>query len=219
MLPLRTLPRLATPISPIVSLARAYSTAPVSLHTIRPHPGSQHNRKRWGRGQGSGRGGTSGRGHKGQKARSGNGKPKAGFEGGQTPITRRFPKRGFTNPTEKTYAPVNLDRLQYWIKTKRLTSSLENPITARELLLSGCIHDVKDGVKLLGDGAEYLKSPVYLEVSKASQTAIKSIEKAGGRVVCKYYNDLALKDCVHARTDRKAALPNLSIGNVLSGEM
>jgi len=189
------------------SLIRTFATAPVTIHTLRPAPGSRHSQKRLGRGQGSGRGGTSTRGHKGQKARSGNGKPKAGFEGGQTPITRRFPKRGFTNVSERTFAPVNLDRLQHWINSNRLISTPDQPITARELLHSGCVHDVKDGVKLLGDGAEHLKTPIFLEVSSASQSAIKAIEEKGGRVVCKYYNDLALKDCVQGRTDRKSALP------------
>ncbi|KAG8953974.1 YmL10 [Tulasnella sp. 424] len=193
--------------TPSISSTRQYSTQPVNLHTLRPAPGSQHTQKRLGRGQGSGRGGTSTRGHKGQKARSGNGKPKAGFEGGQTPITRRFPKRGFTNPTATEFAPVNLDRLQHWINSGRLTSSPEKPITARELLMSGCIHNVKDGVKLLGDGAEQLKSPVFLELSRASKSAISAIESQGGKVVCKYYNDLALKDLVHGRTDRQEALP------------
>ncbi|KAG9016724.1 YmL10 [Tulasnella sp. 427] len=193
--------------APSISSTRQYTTQPVALHTLRPSPGSQHSQKRLGRGQGSGHGGTSTRGHKGQKARSGNGKPKAGFEGGQTPITRRFPKRGFTNPTEREFAPVNLDRLQHWIDSGRLTSSPQSPITARELLLSGCVHNVKDGVKLLGDGAEQLKSPVFLELSRASKSAISAIESKGGKVFCKYYNDLALKDLVQGRTDRQEALP------------
>ncbi len=124
--------------------------------------------QRIGRGDGSGRGGTAGRGNKGQKARSGNGKPKAGFEGGQTSILKRFPKKGFYNQcvsnfivnfwaklcdrNVKTWAPINLDRIQHWINEGRLpTPSAERPITARELLLSGCVHNVHDGIKLLGD--------------------------------------------------------------------
>ena len=126
--------------------------------------------KRLGRGPSSGRGGTSTRGHKGQSSRSGNGKPRPGFEGGQTPITRRFPKRGFYNQcvyaylarssplisilsNTKEWAPVNLDRLQHWIDQGRIlpTSSKANPITAKHLIESKCIHNVKDGVKLLGD--------------------------------------------------------------------
>jgi ribosomal protein L15 len=128
--------------------------------------------KRVGRGQGSGHGGTSGRGHKGQKARSGPG-PRLGFEGGQTPITKLFPKRGFVNQcvisllrraalniinrNDKTWAPVNLDRLQQWILQGRLYSSPEKPITARELLRSGCIHNVHDGIKILGDVGDFQK--------------------------------------------------------------
>ncbi|CAE6495470.1 unnamed protein product [Rhizoctonia solani] len=83
--------------SELAMLGLVRGMATVGLDSLAPAKGSTHQRKRLGRGQGSGRGGTSGRGHKGQKARSGNGKPKAGFEGGQTPISRRFPKRGFFN--------------------------------------------------------------------------------------------------------------------------
>ncbi|KAJ3524303.1 hypothetical protein NM688_g8586 [Phlebia brevispora] len=182
-------------------------TSRVHLFNLSPASKSQHAQKRVGRGQGSGYGGTSGRGHKGQKARSGNGKPKPGFEGGQVPITRLFPKKGFVNANAKTYAPINLDRIQYWIEQGRLQSSPEKPITARELLLSGCIHDAHDGVKLLGDGAEHLKTPVHIVSSKASKSAIKAVEKLGGYVFCQYYNDLAIKDCLKGRTDRVSAAP------------
>ncbi|KAJ3474243.1 hypothetical protein NLI96_g12570 [Meripilus lineatus] len=183
------------------------SSGRIHLFNLSPAQNSQHAQKRVGRGQGSGRGGTSGKGHKGQKARAGNGKPKPGFEGGQTPITKLFPKRGFVNANAKTWAPVNLDRLQYWIDQGRLSSSPEKPITARELYLSGCIHDVHNGIKLLGDGAEQLKTPIHITPSRASKTAIRAVEKLGGTVFCKYYNDLALKDCVHGRTDRVQAAP------------
>jgi large subunit ribosomal protein L15 len=105
-----------------------------------------------------------------------------------------------------------------------LKSSPTEPITARELLLSGCIHQVHDGVKLLGDvrihtfapfspqptilqGAEYLKVPIHVEVARASKTAIRAVEKLGGSIVAKYYNALALRDAVHGRTDRKSAAP------------
>ncbi|KAG0705322.1 ribosomal protein L15 [Suillus ampliporus] len=181
--------------------------ARITLSNLSPAQDSQHAQKRLGRGQGSGRGGTSGRGHKGQKARTGNGKPKAGFEGGQTPITKRFPKKGFVNPNRKVYAPINLDRIQYWIDQGRLHSSPENPITARELLLSGCIHNVHDGIKLLGDNAPFLKTPIHITPSRASQSAIKAVESLGGSVFCKYYNPLALRDCVKSREDRISAAP------------
>jgi len=199
--------RIPSPYSSFQLTFRTYATNRITLTSIGPVPASQHNQKRLGRGQGTGRGGTSTKGHKGQNARAGNGKPYPGFEGGQTPITRRFPKRGFFNQNCKTFAPVNLDRLQHWIDIGRLSFSRENPITARELLLSGCVHDVQDGIKVLADGAVHLRTPIHIEVSRASQTAIRAIEQAGGSVVCKFYNVLALRDLVHGRTDRKSADP------------
>ncbi|KAF7322742.1 Ribosomal-L18e/L15P domain-containing protein [Mycena chlorophos] len=178
----------------------------ISLRNLKPQLGSQQNQKRVGRGQGSGYGRTAGRGMNGQKSRSGPG-IRPGFEGGQTPITKLFPKRGFVNRNEKKWAPVNLDRIQHWIDQGRLTSSPESPITARELLLSGCIHDVQDGIKVLGDGMQFFNTPIYITPSRASKSAIKAIEKNGGHVVCKYYNTLALRDCVKGRTDRVEAAP------------
>ncbi|KAF5324816.1 hypothetical protein D9611_004465 [Ephemerocybe angulata] len=178
----------------------------VSLANLAPARGASHNQKRVGRGQGSGYGGTSGRGHKGQKARSGS-SLRAGFEGGQTPITKLFPKRGFINQNQKTWGVVNLERIQHWINQGRLSSSPENPITARELLASGCIHNAHDGVKILGDNATELKTPIYVVASRASKSAIEAIEAAGGKVVCKYYNELALRDCLKGRTDRVSAAP------------
>ncbi|KAI0085411.1 ribosomal protein L15 [Irpex rosettiformis] len=190
------------------SLPRVKAAASrIHLFNLSPAQGSQHKQKRLGRGQGSGRGGTSGKGHKGQKARAGNGKPKPGFEGGQTEITKLFPKKGFVNPNAKVYAAVNLDRIQAWIDQGRLESSPEKPITVRDLLLSGCIHDAKDGVKLLGDGAEELKTPIHITPARASKSAIQAVEKLGGTVFCKYYNDLALRDCLKGRTDRTEAAP------------
>jgi len=181
--------------------------APVNLALLRPAAKSQHAQKRVGRGQGSHHGGTAGRGNNGQKSRSGTGKPRVGFEGGQTPITKKFPKRGFINQNARTWAPVNLDRLQHWIDQGRLSSTPENPITARQLLLSGCVHDVHDGIKLLGNGAEHLKTPVYITPSRASHSAIRAVEKHGGSVVCRYYNPLSLRDCIKGREDRIAAAP------------
>ncbi|KAF8151283.1 ribosomal protein L18e/L15P [Pholiota molesta] len=184
----------------------ASSVARVSLANLKPARGSQHNQKRVGRGQGSGYGRTAGRGMNGQKSRSGPG-IRPGFEGGQTPITKLFPKRGFVNQNEKTWAPVNLDRIQHWIDQGRLTSSPENPITARDLLMSGCVHNVHDGIKILGDGSEHFKTPIYVIASRASKSAIEAIEKTGGKIVCKFYNNLALRDCVEGRIDRLSAAP------------
>ncbi|WFC99303.1 YmL10 [Malassezia yamatoensis] len=148
-------------------------------------------RKRLGRGDGSDRGGTSTRGNKGQKGRAGNGKPKPGFEGGQMPLIRLIPKRGFVNSHKQTFAPVNLDRLQFWIDQGRIDPS--QPITVKELYESRCIHQIHDGVKLLGDGSKHLTTPIHIVVSRASQSAIKAVEAAGGSIVCRYYNALSLR--------------------------
>ncbi|BGP23284.1 50S ribosomal protein l15 [Rhodotorula toruloides] len=174
---------------------RNYATGVSSLSNLSPAPGSTHSRKRVGRGRGSGLGKTAGKGHKGQKARSGNGKPAVHFEGGQTPLTRRYPKRGFTNINRETLVPLNLNRLQWWIDRGLIDPTM--PITMKELRDSRCIHGVKDGVKLLGDGADCLTTPnLHITVSKASEAAIKAVEKLGGTVISRYYNRLTLRALV-----------------------
>ncbi|GAA5855940.1 hypothetical protein JCM9279_005556 [Rhodotorula babjevae] len=171
---------------------RTYASEATHLGNLAPHPGSSSNRKRIGRGIGSGRGGTSGRGHKGQGARSGNSKLKAGFEGGQTPLTRAFPKRGFTNPNRDDLVPLNLERLQHWIDRGLIDPA--RPITMRELYQTRCVHGVHDGVKLLADGAQHFVTPgVQITVSKASTKAIQAVEKLGGTLVARYENRLTLR--------------------------
>lgn len=198
-MPLRQPARFVAPVasSPLRILARTYATpassAAIRLGNLQPGQPTK-NRKRLGRGPSSGRGGTSTRGHKGQKARSGNGKPVPGFEGGQTPLTRRYPKRGFNNVHGQTFVPVNLDKIQHWIDRGLLDPS--RPITAKELYETRCIHSLKDGVKVLGEGANFLDSSVNLIVSRASQSAIDAIEKAGGSVECRYYTPLSLRALV-----------------------
>ncbi|GAA5976603.1 hypothetical protein JCM10908_005563 [Rhodotorula pacifica] len=177
---------------PGVPTARSYATEASHLGNLTPHPGSAHKRKRIGRGIGSGKGGRATRGQKGQKARAGNGKPKAHFEGGQTPLTMRYPKRGFTNPSKQNLVPLNLERLQHWIDRGLIDPS--RPITMRELFDTRCIHGVQDGVKLLGDGVEHFRTPnVHITVSKASQSAISAIEALGGTLVARYENRLTLR--------------------------
>jgi large subunit ribosomal protein L15 len=122
---------------------------PITLHSIKDNRGSVSTKKRLGRGRGSGLGKTCGRGHKGQKARSGNGKPRLGFEGGQTPLHKLAPKRGFTNVHQYDLKPIRLNRIQHWINMGRLDPT--KPITMKELIDSKCIHRMKDGVKLLAD--------------------------------------------------------------------
>ena len=113
----------------------------------------------------------------------------------------------FLSSNARTWAPVNLDRLQAWINQGRLTSTPASPITARELLLSGCVHNAHDGIKLLGDGATQLKTPVHIIASRASKSAIAAIESTGGSVFCKHYNSLALRDCIKGETSRLSAAP------------
>ena len=142
----------------------------MKLHELKPAEGSRKERKRVGRGTSSGWGKTSGRGHKGQKARSGGG-VRPGFEGGQNPLYRRLPKRGFTNPNRKEYALVNLDTLNRFEANAEITPEL--------LLETGVISNLKDGVKILGNGE--LTVALTVKAYKFSQTAVEKIEAAGGK--------------------------------------
>ena len=145
------------------------------LHDIKPAPGSTKRRKRVGRGESSGHGKTSGRGHKGQKARSGSA-IKPGFEGGQMPLHRRLPKRGFSNAAFRTeYTVVNLDRLNERFDD----GAIVNDETLRKAGLVRGLRGIKwDGIKLLAEGDVTKKFTI--EVDKASAAAREKIEKAGG---------------------------------------
>jgi len=149
----------------------------MKLNEIRENDGATRNRKRVGRGVGSGRGKTSGAGHKGQKARSG--VAIKGFEGGQMPIHRRLPKRGFTNIFRKNYVEVNLGRIQSAVDTGKLDS--KKPVDAAMLVEAGVISKARDGVRILGKGD--LKAKVELHAAGASKSAIEAVEKAGGKIV------------------------------------
>lgn len=149
----------------------------MKLNQISDMDGATHSRKRVGRGVGSGRGKTSGAGHKGQKARSG--VSINGFEGGQMPIHRRLPKRGFTNIFRKIYAEVNLQRIQTAIDAGRLDKG--KPIDSDVLIASGIISKKRDGVRILAKGT--LKDKVELHATGASKAAIAAVEKAGGKLV------------------------------------
>ena len=138
--------------------------------------GAKKNRKRVGRGIGSGTGKTSGRGVKGQKSRSG--VAIKGFEGGQMPLHRRLPKRGFNNLFSKKYNVFNLDRIQYFIDNGKIDA--KQIINIDTLLEAKLIKSERDGLKILGRGK--LTSKVELEVSGASEKAVKLVEKAGGKV-------------------------------------
>lgn len=148
----------------------------MKLNELENIPGSAKPRKRIGRGIGSGKGKTGGRGVKGQKSRSG--VAIKGFEGGQMPIHMRLPKRGFNNINAKTFVPVNLGRLQEAIDAKKIDA--KKPITIDVLKAAGVVTRVKDGVRLLAKGE--IKAKVNIEVSGASVAAIAAVEKAGGSV-------------------------------------
>jgi large subunit ribosomal protein L15 len=142
----------------------------MNLSQLHPPAGSRHRRKRVGRGPGSGLGKTAGRGEKGQKSRSGYSR-KRGFEGGQMPLVRRVPKRGFHNIFRKEYAIVNVGRLE------KIDSE---EITPQGLLKSGVISSLRDGLKILGDGE--LTRAVKVSAHRISKTAREKIEAAGGKV-------------------------------------
>ena len=148
----------------------------MKLNEIRDNHGATHARKRRGRGIGSGLGKTGGRGHKGQKSRSG--VALATFEGGQMPIYRRLPRRGFTNPSRKRYVEVTLERLQRAIDSGRLDAS--EAMTAETLREAGVIRRLRDGVSLLGSGA--LEARIDITVARVTKSARRQIEERGGTV-------------------------------------
>lgn len=144
----------------------------MNLGSLRPPAGSRKKRKRVGRGDGSGHGGTSCKGHKGQNARSGGG-TKPGFEGGQMPLARRLPKRGFRNIFRKTIIAVNIENLNRFP-----AGSL---IDAERLIRAGLVNRKYDGIKLLGKGA--IDYPLTVKVDMVSQGARVKIEAAGGSII------------------------------------
>ena len=147
------------------------------LNELAPRPGSTKGRMRVGRGPGSGKGKTAGRGVKGQKARSG--VAIRGFEGGQMPLHMRMPKRGFNNPFAKEFAEVNLWRIEQAIAAGKLDAG--QPIDAETLVKAGVVRRAKDGVKLLGKGE--LKSKINITVYSATAGARAAVEKAGGALI------------------------------------
>ena len=148
----------------------------MKLNKIADNPGARQNRKRVGRGIGSGLGKTAGRGGKGQTARKGGAKP--GFEGGQMPIYRRLPKRGFNKPNAVAYNEINIAAVARAIEAKKINTGA--PVTLEVLVAAGVITRPKAGVRLLGKGE--LKFKVAFEVYHASKGAIAAVEKAGGSV-------------------------------------
>lgn len=148
----------------------------MKLNELNGNEGARHSAKRRGRGIGSGLGKTGGRGHKGQKSRSG--VAVKGFEGGQMPIHRRLPKRGFTNIHAKSWAEVNIGRLQQAVDAGKLDAG--KAVDAEALVAAGIVRRAKDGVRLLGKGE--LKAKLQLRVAGATKGAVAAVEKAGGSV-------------------------------------
>ncbi len=146
----------------------------MDLSNLKPASGSTHREKRIGRGEGSGKGGTSTRGHKGAKSRSGYSR-KIGFEGGQMPLQRRVPKFGFTNPNRVEYKGINLDTLQKLVDDKRI----KGDVTFEDLVNNGLVGK-KELVKILGRGE--LKAKLNVTAHKFSKTAAAAIEANGGTV-------------------------------------
>lgn len=143
----------------------------MDLSNLKPAPGSTKNRKRIGRGPGSGTGKTSGRGHKGQNARSGGG-VRSGFEGGQMPLQRRIPKRGFVSRNKKVYNLVNLRALEVF--------EAGAVVDLEQYGKQGLVAGIKDGIKILADGD--LTKALTVHAHKFSKTAVAKIEAAGGKV-------------------------------------
>ena len=150
----------------------------MKLNEIRDNPGAHYRAKRVGRGIGSGKGKTSGRGGKGQTARSG--VALNGFEGGQTPLHRRLQKRGFNNKIfQKDFKVINLGRLQQALDAGKLTA--EGALDAKKLVAAGVLRRPGDGIRLLAKGK--LSAAITIEVAGASKSAIAAVEAAGGKVV------------------------------------
>ncbi len=169
----------------------------IRLHNMRPRPGSRHRVKRLGCGESSGHGKTSGKGHKGQKARSG-GSIRLGFEGGQMPLIRRLPKRGFNNAAfHKNYAVVNLDALNTFKE-----GSVVNESSLREANL---VRGNFAGVKILGDGE--LKHGLQIEADKFSASAREKIEKAGGQATVREGRALRAPEEADGATAGEKAAP------------
>ena len=150
----------------------------MKLNEVKDNFGATKNPKRVGRGVGSGTGKTSGSGHKGQKSRAGS--SINGFEGGQMPIHRRLPKRGFNNIFRKRYAEVNLGRLQLAIDAGKL--DITKPVDAAALVTAGVISKARDGIRILGNGNLTTKK-IEIHASGASSAAVEIVEKAGGKIV------------------------------------
>ena len=146
----------------------------MNLHNLKPNPGAKHRKKRLGCGESSGLGKTSGRGHKGQKSRSG--VAIKGYEGGQMPLYQRLPKRGFNKPNRKAFSVINLGLIQKFIDEGKI--DVKADITEDALIASGLVRRKKDGIRVLAKGDFTAKATIT--VTGASKGAVEAVSKAGG---------------------------------------
>jgi len=180
------------------------------LGELRPNDGAKKAQRRVGRGPGSGRGKTSGRGHKGQKARQG-GSVRLGFEGGQTPMHRRIPKKGRSWPNRTVLEPLGLTKLQRWIDTGRIDPA--EKITMKTLVATGAVGHIQDGVKLLADERatesqeHQLAQPINIEVTRCSKGAAKAVLQSGGSLTLVHYNKLGLRALLRPERWERKNLP------------
>lgn len=183
--------------------ARASAPAPLRLNDLRDNPGARKKEVRLGRGRGSGCGKTSGRGMKGQKARN---SVRLGFEGGQTPLQKRLPKRNFHDPFVRELEPLSIGRLQRFIDLGRVVG-VDGVVGIGELVRSGCVSRLKHGVLLVPGGV--LESKVCVEVTEAVPEAASAVIRAGGKVRMAWYNTLGLRATVKPEkwTEKGLRLP------------
>ncbi|KAL8670608.1 MAG: hypothetical protein Q9168_004857 [Polycauliona sp. 1 TL-2023] len=189
-------PAVGRPALPYLPFLYPQQRSASILSGLSDNPTAYHKKIRRGRGPSSGKGKTSGRGHKGQKQ---HGKVPRGFNGGQTPDEVVSGARGFENQFSVEMKPLNLEKIQSWVNQGRLNPT--KPITIRELAKSRCISQVKDGVKLLAKGSDKLTSPLHIIASRASASAIAAIEAAGGSVTTRYYTPASIERIIKGRTD------------------
>ncbi|TDZ18920.1 50S ribosomal protein L15 [Colletotrichum sidae] len=166
------------------------------LASLSDNKGAYNKRIRVGRGPSAGKGKTSGRGHKGQKQ---HGHVRPWFQGGQTPLIVQKGRKGFDNKRAPVMSKINLDKLQQWIDTGRIDPTKR--ITIKEIVESGLIGNFKDGIKLLARGKEELRQPIDIMLSRASATAIETVEKAGGKVLTRFYTRQSIKRLLNGEAE------------------
>ncbi|KAH9898965.1 hypothetical protein F4778DRAFT_771587 [Xylariomycetidae sp. FL2044] len=193
--------RASADVNPTSSLANGFAALSIQtrsasiLANLSDNKGAYGKRMRVGRGPSSGKGKTAGRGHKGQKQ---HGHVRPWFQGGQTPLVFQRGKLGFENLRVDVMSEVNLDKLQSWIDQGRIDPTKQ--ITPKELIQSNLVGSIKDGIKLLGRGRDALKQPIDIMVSRASASAIEGVEKAGGKIVTRYYTKESIRRLVQGKS-------------------